>query len=138
MSNDAQLGERYIAVQESEEFADLRRSFRSFVFPVTAFFLAWYFAYVLLSIFASDFMGTKVAGNITIGLIFGLLQFVTTFAITFLYARWANKTFDPKADAVGAMMDGRADHDFADSGEWAPGDISRALDAERLDDQDRK
>ena len=44
----------------------------------------------------------------------------------------------PKADAVGAMMDGRADHDFADSGEWAPGDISRALDAERLDDQDRK
>lgn len=138
MSNDAQLGERYIAVQESAEFADLRRSFRSFVFPVTAFFLAWYFAYVLFSIFASEFMGTKLAGNITIGLVFGLLQFVTTFAITFLYARWANKTFDPKADAVGAMMDGRADHDFADSGEWAPGDISRALDAERLDDQDRK
>lgn len=138
MSNDAQLGERYIAVQESAEFADLRRSFRSFVFPVTAFFLAWYFAYVLLSIFASEFMGTKIVGNITIGLVFGLLQFVTTFAITFIYARWANKTFDPKADAVGAMMDGRADHDFADSGEWAPGDISRALDAERLDDQDRK
>ena len=139
MSNDAQpLGERYIAVQESQEFGQLRRTFRNFVFPVTAFFLAWYFAYVLLSIFASEFMGNKLVGNITIGLVFGLLQFVTTFAITFLYARWANKTFDPKADAVGAMMDGRADHDFADSGEWAPGDISRALDAERLDDQDRK
>ena len=138
MSNDAQLGERYIAVQESAEFADLRRSFRRFVFPVTAFFLAWYFAYVLLSIFASEFMGTKISGNITIGLVFGLLQFVTTFAITFLYARWANKTFDPKADAVGAMMDGRADHDFSDTGDWAPGDIDRALEAERLDDQDRK
>ena len=138
MSNDAQLGERYIAVQESAEFADLRRSFRRFVFPVTAFFLAWYFAYVLLSIFASEFMGTKLAGNITIGLVFGLLQFVTTFAITFVYARWANKTFDPKADAVGAMMDSRSDHDFSDSGDWAPGDIDRALEAERLDDQDRK
>ena len=50
MSNDAQpLGERYIAVQESQEFGQLRRTFRNFVFPVTAFFLAWYFLYVLLS-----------------------------------------------------------------------------------------
>ena len=138
MSNDAQLGERYIAVQESAEFADLRRSFRSFVFPVTAFFLAWYFAYVLLSIFASDFMGTKVAGNITIGLIFGLLQFVTTFAITFAYARWANRTFDPKADAVGAMMEQGASRDLESSGDWAPGDVERALEAERLDDKDRR
>ncbi|GAA3605082.1 hypothetical protein GCM10022199_06180 [Marihabitans asiaticum] len=132
------LGERYIAVQESEEFADLRRTFRGFVFPVTAFFLSWYFLYVLLSIFAPGFMGTKVVGNITIGLIFGLLQFVSTFAITFLYARWANRSFDPKADAVGAMMDGRDDHDFADSGDWAPGDVDRALEAERLDDADRR
>ncbi|MDN5716021.1 MAG: DUF485 domain-containing protein [Janibacter sp.] len=101
MSNDAQpLGERYIAVQESEEFGDLRRTFRGFVFPVTAFFLAWYFLYVLLSIFASDFMGTKVFGNINIGVIMGLGQFVTTFAITIIYVRWAAKSFDPKAEAL--------------------------------------
>jgi len=138
MSNEAHdLGERYIAVQESKEFADLRRSFRGFVFPVTAFFITWYFAYVLLSIFAPGFMGTKVAGNVTIGLIFGLLQFVTTFAITFAYARWANRTFDPKADAVGAMMEQGASRDFEGSGDWAPGDVERALEAERLDDKDR-
>ncbi|GAB3110285.1 DUF485 domain-containing protein [Janibacter alkaliphilus] len=106
MSNDAHdLGERYIAVQESAEFGELRRTFRSFVFPVTAFFISWYFAYVLLSIFAPGFMGTKVVGNITIGLIFGLLQFVTTFAITFAYARWAERRFDPQADAVVEMID---------------------------------
>lgn len=139
MSNEAHdLGERYIAVQESKEFADLRRSFRGFVFPVTAFFITWYFAYVLLSIFAPGFMGTKVAGNVTIGLIFGLLQFVTTFAITFAYARWANRTFDPKADAVGAMMEQGASRDFESSGDWAPGDVDRALEAERLDDKDRR
>ncbi|MEX1909245.1 DUF485 domain-containing protein [Janibacter sp. Y6] len=139
MSNEAHdLGERYIAVQESKEFADLRRSFRGFVFPVTAFFITWYFAYVLLSIFAPGFMGTKVAGNVTIGLIFGLLQFVTTFAITFAYARWANRTFDPKADAVGAMMEQGASRDFESSGDWAPGDVERALEAERLDDKDRR
>lgn len=101
MSDDAQtLGERYIAVQESEEFGDLRRKFRGFVFPVTAFFLAWYFLYVLLSIFASDFMGTKVFGNINIGLLLGLGQFVTTFAITIAYVRWASRVFDPAAEAL--------------------------------------
>lgn len=101
MSNDAQpLGERYIAVQESEEFGDLRRTFRGFVFPITAFFLAWYFLYVLLSMFAHDFMSTKVFGNINIGVLMGLGQFVTTFAITIIYVRWASRVFDPKAKSV--------------------------------------
>lgn len=105
MSNDAQpLGERYIAVQESEEFGELRRKFRGFVFPVTAFFLTWYFLYVLLSIFASDFMGKEVFGNINIGLLMGLGQFVTTFAITIIYVRWAEREFDPTADAISAKI----------------------------------
>jgi uncharacterized membrane protein (DUF485 family) len=30
---------------------------------------------------------------------------VTTFAITFIYARWANKQFDPAADAAAARLD---------------------------------
>ena len=111
MSNDAQpLGERYIAVQESTEFGDLRRTFRGFVFPVTAFFLAWYFLYVLLSMYAPGFMGTKVLGNINIGLLMGLGQFVTTFAITLAYSRWAGRELDPRADAVGARLDGEASH----------------------------
>ncbi|NYF98731.1 DUF485 domain-containing protein [Janibacter cremeus] len=105
MSNEAPtLGERYIAVQESEEFGELRRKFRGFVFPVTAFFLAWYFLYVLLSIFASDFMGTEVFGNINIGLLLGLGQFVTTFAITIIYVRWANRVFDPRAEALASSI----------------------------------
>lgn len=105
MSNDAQtLGERYIAVQESEDFGTLRRKFRGFVFPVTAFFLAWYFLYVLLSMFAPDFMSTKVFGNINIGLLMGLGQFVTTFAITIAYVRWASRVFDPAAEALAATV----------------------------------
>ncbi len=115
MSNDAQqLGDRYLAVQQSPEFAALRKKFRSFVFPVTAFFLAWYFVYVLLSIFAPGFMGTKVFGLINIGLLFGLGQFVSTFAITFIYARWANKQLDPEAEKVAAQMDEISTHAVAD------------------------
>lgn len=105
-----QVYDRFIAVQQSPEFAELRKKFRGFVFPVTAFFLAWYFLFVLLSIYAPGFMGTKVFGNINIGILMGLGQFVTTFAITFMYARWANREFDPRADAIGARLDGDKEH----------------------------
>ena len=90
----------YQRVQRSPEFQDLRRRFRNFVFPLTALFLVWYFVYVLLANYAHDFMSTKVWGNITVGLLFGLGQFVSTFAITMVYARWANKRFDAAADEL--------------------------------------
>ncbi|KGN32139.1 membrane protein [Knoellia sinensis KCTC 19936] len=113
MSNDARTRgdeDPYVAMQATDEFQELRRKFRGFVFPMTAFFLVWYFVYVLLSIFAPGFMGTKVFGNITIGLLFGLGQFVTTFAITFIYARWANRELDPLADKLGSRLDGVKEH----------------------------
>lgn len=98
--------ESYIEVQRSEEFGELRRRFRRFVFPMTALFLAWYFLYVVLAAFASDFMSTKVWGNINVGLIFGLLQFVSTFAITISYVRWADREFDPTAERLRGQIEG--------------------------------
>jgi uncharacterized membrane protein (DUF485 family) len=97
---------RYAEVQSSTEFRDLRSRFRRFVFPMTALFLAWYFLYVLMSSFAPDFMATKVWGNINIGLIFGLLQFVSTFAITIAYVRWADRSFDPPAEQLREQIEG--------------------------------
>ena len=113
MSNDArtQTEDAYLALQSTSEFQALRKKFRGFVFPMTAFFLAWYFLYVLLSIFAPSFMGQQVGkSGITVGLLFGLGQFVTTFASTFIYARWANREFDPLADTLGARLAGGQDH----------------------------
>lgn len=97
---------RYLEVQNSQEFAELRKKFRGFVFPMTGAFLAWYFLYVVLATYAPSFMATKVAGNITIGLILGLLQFVSTFAITMIYARWADRELDPAAERLAAHMEG--------------------------------
>jgi uncharacterized membrane protein (DUF485 family) len=107
VSNEARTRteDAYLALQSTSEFQALRKKFRGFVFPMTAFFLAWYFLYVLLSMFAPDFMGREVgAPGITVGLLFGLGQFVTTFAITIIYARWANSQLDPMAEAVAAQM----------------------------------
>ncbi|KZE91539.1 DUF485 domain-containing protein [Microbacterium sp. TNHR37B] len=85
----------YVAVENSPPFRELKRRHRSFVWPLTAVFLLWYFAYVLLSSFATEFMATPVSGAITVGLLLGLGQFVTTFAITMWYVWYANHRLDP-------------------------------------------
>ena len=99
-------GTSYEEVQASDEFVQLRTRFRGFVFPVTAGFLIWYFLFVLMSAYAKDFMATKVIGNINIGIIFGLLQFVSTFGITTWYMRWADRELDPTADALRERIEG--------------------------------
>jgi uncharacterized membrane protein (DUF485 family) len=108
MSTDAPVGtspDRYAAMQRSEEFIGLRKSLRGFVFPMTAAFFLWYALYVILSAYARGFMDTKVVGNINVALIFGLLQFVSTFVIAWLYARYADRKFDPVADRLRAEME---------------------------------
>ena len=47
-------------------------------------------------------MSIPVWGNINIGLILGLGQFVTTFAITTWYVWYANRKLDPMADEIRA------------------------------------
>jgi uncharacterized membrane protein (DUF485 family) len=97
----------YVAVEESPPFQELKRTQRSFVFPLAVAFLVWYFAYVLLSSFATEFMAQRVWGEITIGLLLGLGQFVTTFAITMGYVAFANRKLDPKAEAIRADLEER-------------------------------
>ena len=93
-------GADYQAVQASPEFQELRSRLRRFVFPMSAVFLLWYFAYVMLGAFAHDFMAIKVWGDINVGLLIGLGQFVTTFVITGIYVRFANRDLDPAATAI--------------------------------------
>jgi len=91
---------KYVAVQQSDDFARLRRTLRGFVFPMTVAFFLWYSLYVLLSAYARGFMGLKVIGNINVALIFGLLQFVSTFLIAWYYSRFAARKIDPLADRI--------------------------------------
>ena len=102
--------EEYRAAQDSPEFIDLKRRFRRFAFPMTVAFLVWYLLFVLLSTYAHDFMSTEVVGNINVGLIFGLLQFVSTFVITHLYVSHANRNTDPIADEMRNRLE---HHEFA-------------------------
>ena len=97
----------YRELNQSADFQELRKRYRAFAFRVTIAFLVWYLLYVLLSTYASDFMGKHLFGNINIGLVLGLLQFVTTFGIAWVYARHAAAKFDPIADKINTEYESR-------------------------------
>jgi uncharacterized membrane protein (DUF485 family) len=96
----------YEQMQADPEFQGLRRTLRRFIFPATAAFLAWYLLYVLMSAYARGFMGQQLIGNINVAYVFGLLQFVSTFAIAYIYSRYADKHFDPVAERLRAKVEG--------------------------------
>ena len=99
-------GDQFQEIQNSPEFQELRSRLRRFVFPMSAVFLLWYFAYVMLGAFAHDFMAIKVWGDINVGLLIGLGQFVSTFIITAIYVRFANRELDPRAEAIRSEIEG--------------------------------
>jgi len=91
-------------VQDSADFQALRRSFRRFVFPMTAAFLLWYFAYVLLAAYATEFFTIQVFGNVNVGILFGLGQFLSTAIITIAYVRWTGRNLDDQAAEIGSRV----------------------------------
>jgi len=66
----------------------------------------WYVVYVLAAVFAPDFMATELGGGWNIGLVFGLAQFLTTFIITWIYVKYANKNIEPKSAAIREELEG--------------------------------
>ena len=98
----------YDELHAAPEFTQLRKAFRSFVFPTTVAFLVWYLLYVVMSMWAHDFMSTELWGNINVALVFGVLQFVSTFLIAWLYARYMGRNVDPLARGLEKRYDDRA------------------------------
>jgi uncharacterized membrane protein (DUF485 family) len=93
-------GPDYPAIVDSPAFTALRTRFRRFVFPMTGLFLAWYLTYVLLAAYTPEFMGVRLTGSVTVGLVLGVLQFVSTIAITWGYVRYARRTIDPQVARI--------------------------------------
>lgn len=105
MSTDTTPTENYRAVQQSSDFVALRKMLRGFIFPMTVAFFTWYALYLVLSAYARGFMSVKLVGNINVALLFGLLQFVSTFLIAWYYAWFAAQKVDPLVDKIRSEMD---------------------------------
>ncbi len=85
------------AAEQSSEFRELIAARRRFVVPATIFFLAWYFAFILLAGYAPDFMGSSVYEGLTVGYCLALTQFLMVGVLGVLYLKRANDVYDPLA-----------------------------------------
>lgn len=95
----------YQRIRASDDFAELRKRYLNFVIPMTVAFMVWYLLFVFASNWAGSFMNYKLFGNINVALVFGLLQFVSTFVIAWLYARHSDNVLDPLSDKLKAEFD---------------------------------
>lgn len=91
----AQVDDAHQEIYNSPEFAELRMRFRRLVFPLVVAFMAWYLLYVLVATYAREFMAEELVGRINVGLVFGVLQFISTFGIAYYYAKRAETEIDP-------------------------------------------
>ncbi len=87
----------YLEVQRSEAFREVRSRYRRFVVPAAVLFFAWYVAYVVTATTAPEWMARPVAGAVNAGMLAGLAQFLTTFLLTWAYARHARLRRDRAA-----------------------------------------
>jgi len=101
----------YDTLHQEPDFVELRRRYRGFVFPATVAFLSWYLLYVVMCNWATDFMNKQLWGNINVALVFGLLQFATTFLLAWIYSRFSTNKLDPLArkldEQYAAELEGR-------------------------------
>ncbi|MFI2205852.1 DUF485 domain-containing protein [Streptomyces sp. NPDC020192] len=87
----------YVEVQRSAAFQEVRSRYRRFVVPGVAAFLVWYVGYVVAATVAPDLMARPVVGVVNVGMLAGLGQFLTTFLLTWAYARHARLRRDRAA-----------------------------------------
>jgi uncharacterized membrane protein (DUF485 family) len=87
----------YLEVQRSVAFQEVRSRYRRFVVPAVLAFLVWYLAYVVAATTAPALMARPVAGSVNVAMVAGLGQFLTTFVLTWAYARHARLRRDRAA-----------------------------------------
>ncbi|MFF7756076.1 DUF485 domain-containing protein [Streptomyces sp. NPDC007971] len=82
------------------DLAALRSAYQMLRRVSTLTALGSFVVYVVLSCCASDLMGAKITGEVSLGMSLGVLQLVVTFAAVFWYGRRAAGSVDPLARAV--------------------------------------
>ncbi|MFD9616342.1 DUF485 domain-containing protein [Streptomyces virginiae] len=87
----------YLEVQRSAAFQEVRARYRRFVVPATAGFFLWYVAYVVAATAAPGLMARPVVGAVNVAMLAGLGQFLSTFLLTWAYARHARLRRDRAA-----------------------------------------
>jgi uncharacterized membrane protein (DUF485 family) len=63
---------------------------------LTLAMLVIYFAFILLVAFNKDFMGELITDGLSVGMLLGVLVILSTWVLTLIYVRWANRVYEPR------------------------------------------
>jgi uncharacterized membrane protein (DUF485 family) len=96
-TTDSTHEDPYLVVERSPKFRDLRSRYRRF--------MAWYLLLIYCAGWQRAWMAKPVFGSVTVGFVFALLQFISTFAIAIAYTRYADKNIDPEATELKAEVE---------------------------------
>jgi uncharacterized membrane protein (DUF485 family) len=87
------------AIAADADFKKLLADKARFIIPATLFFLAYYFAFLILVGWFPGLMETKVIGQLNLAYLFALSQFFMAWILAFLYVA-AAAGWDRQAAAV--------------------------------------
>ena len=67
---------------------------------LTASTLVSYFGFILLIAFNKPLMGRQLTPGLSLGILLGAVVIFLAWALTGIYVRWANNTYDKALDAL--------------------------------------
>ncbi|HEX5064357.1 MAG TPA: DUF485 domain-containing protein [Kofleriaceae bacterium] len=74
---------------------------------LTAVMVTAYFGFILLVAYDKDTTGALIAGDrVSIGIVLGAALIVLAPILIAIYARWANRSYDPQVEALRKKRDG--------------------------------
>lgn len=76
---------------DAAKVEEVSRARRRVSLLLSAATLLLYFGFILSVAFAKQFMGSRLLPGLSYGVLFGALVIVGSFALTGIYARWANR-----------------------------------------------
>jgi uncharacterized membrane protein (DUF485 family) len=63
---------------------------------LTLAMLVIYFAFILLIAFDKSFVGELITDGLSVGMLLGVLVILSTWVLTLIYVRWANRVYEPR------------------------------------------
>ena len=90
----------WAAIDNDPRFQRLHSKKVTFLSGLMIFSIIYYFLLPIGAAYFTDLFNTKVYGVVNFGIMFALSEFIVAWALAFIYARRANKVFDPMAAEI--------------------------------------
>ena len=85
---------------EDPEFRELAATRNRVSAILTVSMLLVYFGFILLVALGKGFLGIRLFGGVTLGIVVGIGVIVASWALTGLYVRWANNRYDTMVENI--------------------------------------